>query len=235
MKDGLWLEDASFRYGELWVLRETELHVPPGRTLIITGDNGVGKSTLLYLCAGLLNATSGHVWLDGHLAIAKKPSELTRQGVRRGFVFGQGGLLSNLSALANVTLALRYHADVFGLDEEDLNVRAREALAELRVAQSDYHTLPAHLSGGVRKRVAIARALAVNPNFVFLDDPDAGLDSATRRLIYERLEKFRDNSTMTVLIATNSRPLIEQLGIHPMELAHGHLLPEDENRRSLRA
>jgi phospholipid/cholesterol/gamma-HCH transport system ATP-binding protein len=235
MKDGLWLEDASFRYGDLWVLRETELHVPPGRTLIITGDNGVGKSTLLYLCAGLLNATSGHVWLDGHLAVAKKPSELTRQGVRRGFVFGQGGLLSNLSALANVTLALRYHADVFGLDEEDLNVRAREALAELRVAQSDYHTLPAHLSGGVRKRVAIARALAVNPNFVFLDDPDAGLDSATRRLVYERLEKFRDNSTMTVLIATNSRPLIEQLGIRPMELVHGHLLPEDENRRSLRA
>lgn len=235
MKDGLWLEDASFRYGELWVLRETELHVPPGRTLIVTGDNGVGKSTLLYLCAGLLNATSGHVWLDGHLAMAKKPSELTRQGVRRGFVFGQGGLLSNLSALANVTLALRYHADVFGLDEEDLNARAREALAELRVAQSDFHTLPAHLSGGVRKRVAIARALAVNPNFVFLDDPDAGLDSATRHLVYDRLEKFRDNSTMTVVIATNSRQLIERLGIHPMELAHGYLLPEDVSRRSLRA
>lgn len=235
MKDGLWLEDASFRYGDLWVLRETELHVPPGRTLIVTGDNGVGKSTLLYLCAGLLSATSGHVWLDGHLAIAKKPSELTRQGVRRGFVFGQGGLLSNLSALANVTLALRYHADVFGLDEEDLSARAREALAELRVAQSDFHTLPAHLSGGVRKRVAIARALAVNPNFVFLDDPDAGLDSATRHLVYERLEKFRDNSTMTVVVATNSRQLIDRLGIRPMELAHGHLLPEDESRRSHRA
>jgi phospholipid/cholesterol/gamma-HCH transport system ATP-binding protein len=232
MKDGLWLEDAAFRYGELWVLRETELHVPPGRTVIVTGDNGVGKSTLLYLCAGLLNATSGHVWLDGHPAIATKPSELTRQGVRRGFVFGQGGLLSNLSALANVTLALRYHADVFGLDEEDLNARAREALAELRVAQSDFHTLPAHLSGGVRKRVAIARALAVNPNFVFLDDPDAGLDSVTRNLVYDRLEKFRDNSTMTVVIATNSRPLIDRLGIHPLELAHGHLLPEDQTRRS---
>ena len=235
MKDGLWLEDAAFRYGNLWVLHETELHVPPGRTLIVTGDNGVGKSTLLYLCAGLLNATSGHVWLDGHLAIAKMPSELMRQGVRRGFVFGQGGLLSNLSALANVTLALRYHADVFGLDEEDLTARAREALAELRVAQADFHALPAHLSIGVRKRVAIARALAVNPNFVFLDDPDSGLDSATRHLVYDRLEKFRDNSTMTVVIATNSRQLIDRLGIHPMELAHGHLLPEDESRRSKRA
>lgn len=235
MKDGLWLEDVSFKYGDLWVLRETELHVPPGRTLIVTGDNGVGKSTLLYVCAGLLNASGGHVWLDGHLAAAKKPSELMRQGVRRGFLFGQGGLLSNLSALANVTLALRYHADLFGMDDEDLTLRAREALAELRVAQTDFHALPAHLSLGVRKRVALARALALNPNFVFLDDPDGGLDSATRNLVYERLERFRDDSGITVMVATNSRQLIDRLGIAPMELAQGHLLPEDPSRRSQRA
>jgi len=235
MKDGLWLEDVSFRYGDLWVLRETELHVPPGRTLIVTGDNGVGKSTLLYVCAGLLNASGGHVWLDGHLVAAKKPSELMRQGVRRGFLFGQGGLLSNLSALANVTLALRYHADLFGMDDEDLTSKARQALAELRVAQTDFHALPAHLSLGVRKRVALARALALNPNFVFLDDPDGGLDSATRNLVYERLERFRDDSGITVMVATNSRQLIDRLGIRPMELAHGHLLPEDESRRSRRA
>lgn len=235
MKDGLWLEDASFRYGDLWVLRETELHVPPGRTLIVTGDNGVGKSTLLYVCAGLLNASAGNVWLDGHLAAAKKPSELVRQGVRRGFLFGQGGLLSNLSALANVTLGLRYHADVFDLDEKEVTARARDALAQLRVAQSDFHALPAHLSLGVRKRVALARALALEPNFVFLDDPDGGLDSATRHLVYERLEGFRDDPRMTVVIATNSRQLIERLAIAPMELAHGHLLPEDEARRSRHA
>lgn len=235
MKDGLWLQDVSFRYGDLWVLRETELHVPPGRTLIVTGDNGVGKSTLLYVCAGLLPASAGYVWLDGHLAIAKKPSELMRQGVRRGFLFGQGGLLSNLSALANVTLALRYHADVFGIDEKELTQRARDALTQLRVGQADLHALPAHLSVGVRKRVALARALALDPNFVFLDDPDGGLDSATRHLVYERLERFRDDSKITVVITTNSRQLIERLDIQPMELAHGHLLPEDESRRSRRA
>lgn len=235
MKDGLWLEEASFQYGDLWVLRETELHLPPGQTLIVTGDNGVGKSTLLYVCAGLLPVTSGHVWLDGHHVAAKTPSELMRQGVRRGFLFGQGGLLSNLSALNNVTLALRYHADLFGLDDKQIDARAREALSQLRVTQADFHTLPAHLSVGMRKRVALARALAVEPNFVFLDDPDAGLDSATRHLVYERLESFRDDARITLVVATNSRQLIDRLGIHPMELAHGHLLPEDEARRSRRA
>jgi phospholipid/cholesterol/gamma-HCH transport system ATP-binding protein len=103
------------------------------------------------------------------------------------------------------------------------------------VAQTDLHALPAHLSVGVRKRVALARALALDPNFVFLDDPDAGLDSATRHLVYERLESFRDDARITLVIATNSRQLIERLGIQPMELAHGHLLPEDETRRSRRA
>jgi phospholipid/cholesterol/gamma-HCH transport system ATP-binding protein len=235
MKDGLWLEDAAFRYGDLWVLRETELHVPPGRTLIVTGDNGVGKSTLLYVCAGLLNASSGHVWLDGHQAIAKTPSELMRHGVRRGFLFGQGGLLSNLSALGNVALALRYHADIFGIDDKEIEKRAREALSELRVSQADFHALPAHLSAGVRKRVALARALALDPNFVFLDDPDGGLDSSTRQLVYDRLLRFRDDSRITLVIATNSRQLIDRLAIQPMELAHGHLLPEQEGRRSLRA
>lgn len=234
MKEGLWLEEASFRYGEIWVLRETELHVPRGSNLIVTGDNGVGKSTLLYLCAGLLNATTGHVWLDGHEAVAKRPSDLVRQGVRRGFVFGHGGLLSNLSALGNVTLGLRYHADIFGYDEKEIVARAREALSHLRVAQTDFHALPAHLSAGVRKRVALARAVALDPNFVFLDDPDAGLDAATRRLVYERLVRFRDAAQLTLVITTNSRPLIEHLGIHPMELAHGHLLPEDEVGRSRR-
>lgn len=225
MKDGLWLEAASFRYGDVWVLRETELHVPPGRTLVVTGDNGVGKSTLLFLCAGLLPVTEGHVWLDGQHTLARKPSELMRHGVRRGFVFSQGGLLSNLSALSNVSLALRYHADVFGLEEPEIDARARAALTELRVAQADFHALPAHLSAGVRKRVAIARALALDPNFVFLDDPDGGLDAPTRELVYDRLERFRDDPRMTVVIATNSRALVERLGVLVMELAHGYLLP----------
>src|SRR5262249_14327500 len=113
--------------------------------------------------------------------------------------------------------------------------RARLALGQMRVAQSDFHALPAHLSLGVRKRVALARALALEPNFVFLDDPDGGLDSPTRHLVYERLERFRVDPNMTVVIATNSRQLIERLGIQPMELQHGHLLPEEEGRRSRRA
>ncbi len=230
--DGLVLERATFSYGDLWVLRDTDLHVPRGGDLLVTGDNGVGKSTFLFLCAGLVPATTGRVLLDGRVPHVAQPSDLVRHGVRRGVLFDSGGLLSNLSALNNVTLALRYHADIFNLDEREIDQRARRALTELRVAQTDFHALPAHLSLGVRKRVSLARALVLDPNFVFFDDPDAGLDSATRRLVYDLLIRFRDDPKMTMVIASNSRPLIERLGIETVELRHGYLLKRGSNAPS---
>lgn len=221
---GLLLERAAFAYNDLWVIRETDLHVPRGGGLLVTGHNGVGKSTFLFLCAGLLPATAGRVLLDGQAPHVSTPSDLVRGGVRRGVLFDSGGLLSNLSALNNVTLALRYHADVFGLEEQEITRRARAALSELRVAQTDFHTLPAHLSLGVRKRVSLARALVLEPNFVFFDDPDTGLDAPTRTLVYQLLERFRDDPKITMVLVSNSRSLIERMSVPLVELAHGYLL-----------
>jgi ABC-type multidrug transport system ATPase subunit len=225
VQSGLTLERASFRYGTLWVLLETSLSVPRGDTLVITGENGVGKSTLLYLLGGLLPATSGHVLLDGHEPSAARPSDLVRRGVRRGFVFQHGGLLANLTALDNVLLALRYHADVLGLDDAAVVTRGREALRDLRVAQADLHALPAHLSVGVRQRVSLARALAVEPNFVFLDDPDQGLDEATRELVLELLVRLRDERQMTVVLTTTDPAVVQRLGVTVMRLEQGRLVP----------
>jgi len=221
---GLWLERAAFAYNDLWVIRETDLHVARGGGLLVTGHNGVGKSTFLFLCAGLVPATTGSVLLDGRAPHVSTPSDLVRNGVRRGVLFDTGGLLSNLSALNNVTLALRYHADVFALDEQEIARRARAALTELRVAQTDFHALPAHLSLGVRKRVSLARALVLEPNFVFFDDPDAGLDAPTRTLVYQLLERFRDDPKITMVVASNSRALIERMAVPIVELSHGYLL-----------
>jgi ABC-type multidrug transport system ATPase subunit len=223
VQPGLVLENASFRYGTIWVLLETSLRVGTGETLVLTGENGVGKSTLLYLLGGLLPATTGRVLFDGHVPNVSRPSDLVRQGVRRGFVFQHGGLFANLSALDNVLLALRYHADVLGLDEAGVSQRGREALRELRVAQSDFHTLPAYLSVGVRQRVGLARALAIDPNFVFLDDPDQGLDEGTRQLVLELLVRLRDERKMTVVLTTTDPEVVARLGVRVLELNQGRL------------
>jgi ABC-type sulfate/molybdate transport systems ATPase subunit len=226
MKPGLVLERASFRYGELPVLAESDLHVPRGQMVVVTGDNGVGKSTLLYLCAGLVPATSGRVLLDGQLPSVTRPSDMIRHGVRRGFVFQHGGLLANRSALDNVALPLAYHADVLGIDEREAQSKAREILIELRVAQTDLHSLPAHLSVGVRQRVALARALVVRPTFVFMDDPDAGLDESTKQLVFQRLERLRDDPDVTTILTSTDPELIDFLGVDVVRLENGRLMRE---------
>jgi ABC-type multidrug transport system ATPase subunit len=223
VQSGLVLENASFRYGTIWVLLETSLRVGTGETLVLTGENGVGKSTLLYLLGGLLPATTGRVLFDGHVPSVSRPSDLVRQGVRRGFVFQHGGLFANLTALDNVLLALRYHADVLGLDEAGVAQRGRDALRDLRVSQGDFHTLPAYLSVGVRQRVGLARALAIDPTFVFLDDPDQGLDEGTRQLVLDLLVRLRDERKMTVVLTTTDPEVVDRLGVRVLELNQGRL------------
>ncbi len=213
LEPGISMVGVSYNYGALTVLDDVDFELPKGGTAVITGRNGSGKSTFLYLCAGLIAPQQGSVLLGGHGADAKHPSELFRVGVRRGFVFQEGGLLSNLPALANVELPLRYHADVLGLNSEQVSARSTTALRRVRFSQQDYFSLPAHLSVGNRKRLALARALATRPNFFFFDDPDIGLDPKTAALIHEILCQHRDDPEVTMLVATNRELLIERLAV----------------------
>jgi ABC-type methionine transport system ATPase subunit len=91
------------------------------------------------------------------------------------------------------------------------------------VAQADFHTLPAYLSVGVRQRVSIARALAIDPNFVFFDDPDQGLDESTRELVLELLLRLRDEQKITLVLTTTDPEVVGRLGVGALELFQGRL------------
>ncbi|MEZ4309462.1 MAG: ATP-binding cassette domain-containing protein [Polyangiaceae bacterium] len=138
--------------------------------------------------------------------------------------------MSNLNALANVKLALRYHADVWGLTEDAIDERAKEALDRVRIGESELYSLPARLSYGTRKRVAMARVIAMRPTFVFCDDPDAGLDSATAKVVSDTLLAWRDDREVTTLVSTNHRALIDAIGEAPKELTRGRLLAQTYRR-----
>ncbi len=224
VQSGLVLSQVTVRYGDLTVLNAVDLEIERGRSLVVGGASGVGKSTFLQVSGGLIPASSGTVRLGGHQAYGVRPSDLFRCGVRRGYVFEKGGLLHNLSAIGNVTLALRYHADLLGVDEVEIDRRARQALMRLRISQADLHALPAHLSFGTQKRVALARILVLEPNFVFCDDPDLGLDATSASIVYDVLGELRDDPDVTLLITTNSRPLLERLRGRSLELVNGYLL-----------
>lgn len=222
---GLILRNAWFGFGDPPVLRGADLTLPKGDTVVVTGPNGCGKSTLLYACAGLVQLHKGSVELAGHRADAFHPSDLFRAGVRCGFVFQEGGLLANMNAIANVALALRYHADVLGLTPERIDEEVLSALDRVKIRKADHFSLPAHLSFGVRKRLALARAIALKPNFFFFDDPDVGLDPETATLVHQILVGYRDDPEVTVLVATNRELLIERLKVARLDMFDGQLSP----------
>jgi ABC-type transporter Mla maintaining outer membrane lipid asymmetry ATPase subunit MlaF len=221
--DGLELRDVSLRRGRVSVLERESVVVPRGGTLVVTGANGMGKSSFLHLAGGLVAPDRGEVRIAGHPAQPARPEALVDVGVRRGFVFQQGGLVANLSALENVALPLRYHADRLGLRESMVESRARFCLGAVGVEGPNLHALPGRLSFGIAKRVAFARAVAIEPNFAFFDDPDGGLDHENAEVVHDILVSFRDDPSVTMIVATNHRGLIERLALPVHELAGGRL------------
>jgi phospholipid/cholesterol/gamma-HCH transport system ATP-binding protein len=217
------LVEVFYSFPRAPVLEGATLRVCEGGCAVVTGANGSGKSTLLYIAAGLVAAHRGRVSLNGGRVDAAHPSELMRRGVRRGFVFQEGGLLSNMNSLANVALPLRYHADLLGLSLDEVEMRAKAALDRVHIRDSELYALPAHLSFGVRKRVALARAMALEPNFFFFDDPDVGLDPDTARVVHEILCTYRDRPDVTMLVATNRSLLIERLEVPGYRLEGGQI------------
>lgn len=224
--EGIQIRNAYFRYPRAEVLSNASFELERGATCVITGANGCGKSTLLYLCAGLLALRAGSVFLGGRRPDPHHTGDLFRRGIHTGFVFQEGGLLSNMNALANVALPLRYHQDVFGITLAEVEKRARGALERVGLSRDEMYELPAHLSFGVRKRIAVARAIAVSPNFFFFDDPDVGLDPKTAELVHEILCEYRDNGGVTMMVATNRELLIDRLGVPGFVLSGGQIRPK---------
>lgn len=220
---GITLDRVQFAYDEAPILRDVNWELGRGRSAVVTGGNGCGKSTLLYIASGLLPPRRGTVLLEGHSVASMLPSSRVRKGLRVGFVFQEGGLLANLGTFANVALPLRYHHDIFDLDDEQIAQRAEEALDTAQVNRSYWEQLPAHLSFGMRKRLALARAIAIRPNYFFFDDPDVGMDPQTARVTHQMLCQLRDDPDVTLLVATNRSILIERLEVPGFRLQDGRL------------
>ncbi|HSC88837.1 MAG TPA: ATP-binding cassette domain-containing protein [Polyangiaceae bacterium] len=220
---GITLDRVHFRYDRQLVLDGVDWDLGLGRAVVITGQNGCGKSTLLYIAAGLLAPQRGTVLLGGHPIHGLLPSERFRRGLRVGFVFQEGGLLANMTAMANVSLALHYHADVLDLSEEQIKLRCEAAFEQAQIRRSDWDRLPAHMSFGNRKRLALARAMAIQPNFFFFDDPDVGLDQRTATVIHQLLVQLRDDPQVTLVVGTNRAALMDRLEVPGYRLDNGHL------------
>ena len=157
------------------VLHDISTVFEDGKTNLIIGQSGSGKTVLMKNLVGLLDPTSGQVLYDGRDFVAMTKREKIMLRREMGMIFQSAALFDSLSVLENVMFPL----DMFSSKNyRDRVKRARECLDRVNLieAQSKY---PAEISGGMQKRVAIARAIALNPKYLFCDEPNSGLDQLT--------------------------------------------------------
>jgi putative ABC transport system ATP-binding protein len=180
------------------ILRGVSFHVPAGQFLAIMGASGSGKSTLLGLLAGLDNATSGQIMLDG-VDITSLPEDRLAilRGSKIGFVFQSYQLVPTLTARENVLLP----AELIGLSG-DLDARGDELLDRVGLANRAHH-YPVQLSGGEQQRVALARAFMTRPPILMADEPTGNLDSLNGSHILELLLKLNREEGTTLVLVTH--------------------------------
>ncbi|MGI4955054.1 MAG: amino acid ABC transporter ATP-binding protein [Janthinobacterium lividum] len=184
-------------FGPLHVLRGVDLQVAAGEMVFIIGPSGSGKSTLLRCLNRLETPDSGAITVDG-TDLMDRRTDLNRLRRRIGMVFQSFNLYPHMTALGNVTLALR---KVAGMGRVQADAAGRTALAQVGLADRGDHR-PAQLSGGQQQRVAIARSLALEPRVMLFDEPTSALDP---ELVGEVLGVMRDlrEAGMTMVVVSH--------------------------------
>lgn len=177
------LRNVSMRFGTQLVLRDVQLEVRKGESLVIIGESGCGKSVTLKLMNNLIEPTSGSVLWDGIPITSLGARQLHKKRLRFGFVFQMAALFDSLSVFDNVAFGLEQNPSLIQGNVVDT---VRRLLRDVGLSfDMVARKRPAELSGGMRKRVALARALALQPEVLLHDEPTTGLDPIMSDVINE--------------------------------------------------
>jgi len=221
------LREVTMQFEDKTVLDDLSLKVRPQDRLVILGQSGSGKSTILRLILGILQPHEGSVFF--------KQFEITRlprrklQRVRRhiGMVYQYSALLSSRTVRDNVALPLEELTDK---SREEIDKIVDEKL-ELVGMKDSKHLMPSELSGGMRKRVSLARALILDPELVLFDEPVAGLDPVMASVIDELIISLSEKSKVTSVIVTHEMDSAFRIATRMAMLYRGKIIEEGEPQK----
>jgi len=200
--------DLTMAYGSYVIQRDVSFAVGRSKIFIIMGGSGCGKSTLLRHLIGLQPPARGDVLYDGQSFCTASPEEREHMIRRFGVLYQKGALWSSMTLAENVALPLREFTDLTPAQIREV-AALKLALVGLKGFEEFY---PAEISGGMQKRAGLARAMALDPDILFFDEPSAGLDPISSKLLDDLILELRDSLGATVVVVTHELASIFAIG-----------------------
>ncbi len=207
------------------ILDDISLKIAPRTINCIMGTSGSGKTTLLRLMAGLIKPESGEILVFGENIVGMKEREQSRIQKRTGFVFQYSALFDSLDVGHNVGFGLSQMPRFKRPASREIRQTVARLLAEVGLPGIE-NKQPNELSGGMKKRVAMARALASNPEIVFYDEPDSGLDPVMTSIIDDLIIKVRDENNTTNIVVTHNVSSIWRIADRVLMIHSGDLVAD---------
>jgi phospholipid/cholesterol/gamma-HCH transport system ATP-binding protein len=218
------LRDVALNFDEKKVLTGVSLRVEPLERLVIMGQSGSGKSTILRLILGILQPTAGSVFFKQFEISRLQRRKLQQIRSRIGMVYQYSALLSSRNVRDNVALPLE---ELTHKSRAEIDKIVDEKLALVGMTDAK-EQMPSELSGGMKKRVSLARALVVDPELILFDEPSAGLDPVIGSVINELIISLTEKSKVTSIIVTHEMDSAFRIGTRMAMLYQGKIIEEGE-------
>ncbi|HEY6161541.1 MAG TPA: ABC transporter ATP-binding protein [Bacteroidia bacterium] len=223
------VKNISKSFGDRTVIKDFSFVAEAGKTNLIIGESGSGKSVTIKCIVGLLEVDRGQILYDNrdftHMSLKEK------KNIRKeiGMLFQGGALFDSMTVEQNVVFPLSMFTDMSESEKRD---RANFCLSRVNLNNAN-KLFPAEISGGMKKRVAIARAIAVNPRYLFCDEPNSGLDPKTSLVIDHLIKEITEEYQITTIVITHDMNSVMEIGDKIAFIYNGEKAWEGTNREIL--
>ncbi|MEA3209072.1 MAG: phospholipid/cholesterol/gamma-HCH transport system ATP-binding protein [Chthoniobacter sp.] len=217
------LEEVMLRFGEKEILKGVNLAAWPRERLVVLGQSGSGKSTILRLILGILRPTSGSIRFNGVDIGRMGRRRLNRMRQKVGMVYQNSALISSMSVRDNLALPLEELTDK---SREEIDGLVAEKLKLVGMSEA-IDKMPAELSGGMRKRVGLARGIILDPELILYDEPSAGLDPVISSVIDELIIDLSEKIGATSIIVTHEMDSAFRIATRMAMLYEGRIIADE--------
>lgn len=223
------VRDINKSFDDLHVLKDVSVNFHQGKTNLVIGKSGSGKTVLLKCIIGLLEVDSGDIFYSEQCFTSMSNKEKKQIRQKFGMLFQGAALFDSLNVEENV----RFKLDMFtNMTESEKTARVNFCLSRVNLENKNL-LLPSELSGGMKKRVAIARAIVLNPRYLFCDEPNSGLDPQTAILIDHLIKDITEEFNMTTIVNTHDLNSVMEIGDKVVYIHEGSKWWEGTNKEIL--